>query len=50
MVTRHRLVVRPYRQLAQGSAEGFFQGINQGFLAAAVVAVLGIVSSAMKEK
>lgn len=36
--------------LVEGSVDGFYRGISQGFLAAAGVAVLGIVSSAMKEK
>jgi hypothetical protein len=37
-------------QLAQGAAESLYRGVNLGFLAAGVVAVLGIVMSAIKEK
>ncbi len=37
-------------QLAQDTPEALFKGIDMGFLAAAGVAVLGIFSSALKEK
>jgi EmrB/QacA subfamily drug resistance transporter len=36
--------------LAQGSINSFYTGIQQGFLAAAVVAVVGIFLSAMKDE
>jgi MFS family permease len=37
-------------QLAQNTAEALFRGVSFGFLAAAGVAVLGILTSAMKER
>lgn len=37
-------------QLARDTAEGLYRGVDLGFLAAAGVAVLGIVVSALKEK
>ena len=36
--------------LAQGTAQSLYQGIDMGFLAAAIVAVVGIIVSAVKEK
>ena len=37
-------------QLARDSADALYQGISMGFLVAAGVALLGIVSSAMKDE
>ncbi len=37
-------------QLAQGTAEALYRGVSLGFLAAAGVALLGVVMSALKEK
>jgi EmrB/QacA subfamily drug resistance transporter len=36
--------------LAQGTPDALFQGIDMGFLAAAVVAVVGVIMSAVKER
>jgi hypothetical protein len=36
--------------LAQDTADALYRGVDAGFLAAAGVAVLGIVMSAIKEK
>jgi MFS family permease len=36
--------------LVQGTAEALYKGVDQGFLVAAGVAVLGIISSAMKDE
>ena len=36
--------------LAQNTADAFYQGISQGFLAAAGIAVFGIVTSALKDE
>jgi MFS family permease len=36
--------------LAQGTAQSFFQGIDMGFLAAAIVAGAGIIAAFIKER
>ena len=37
-------------QLAQNTADALYRGISMGFMVAAVVAILGIVTSAMKNE
>ena len=37
-------------QLAQNTPDALYRGISQGFLVAAGVAVLGIISSAIKDE
>ena len=37
-------------QLAQNTSDALYRGINLGFLAAAGIAVLGIVTSAIKDE